>query len=97
MKKKQIKQAAERYAESIAQSDIKKGYSIDDFMAGAHWRMNSVWHNVSEAPEDRRMLLCVSDFRLPLICGPDNSGFALTARRFDITRWAYIDDLIPEL
>ena len=104
MKKEQIEQAAARYAESIAQSDIKKGYSIDDFMAGAEWRISSAWHNAGEQPEGNKYcLLEYGDGYGNLfyqIYKTTNVTYHqwLSISAFNhTTRWAYIDDLIPEL
>nr|DAN26497.1 MAG TPA: hypothetical protein [Caudoviricetes sp.] len=98
MKKEQIEQAATDACimERNIYNDEYQPYYMDGFKDGAKWRISSVWHDISEIPEYGRMLLCVSMSYQPLICGPDNGDFMDTARYFDITSWAYIDDLIPE-
>lgn len=51
MKKEQIEKAAWKYAESTPQSDERKEYSREDFVAGAQWRINSLWHDEKVMPD----------------------------------------------
>ena len=52
MTREQIEKAALEHAESIPQSDERKEYSREDFIAGAEWRINSVWHDMKkEVPQ----------------------------------------------
>lgn len=78
-------------------------YAVPLFKAGAQWRINSVFHKVSEEPEDEKFPILVEYSA----CGID--GFCFTvcddALDYDICRhlsyctvlsWAYVDDLLPE-
>lgn len=72
--------------------DAKNG-----FMAGAQWRINSVWHEVSERPDENE----------PTIIERENGKFSLhekgydgpwkyNVEQFNFKRWAYVKDLIPD-
>lgn len=67
----------------------------DSFVKGAEWRINSAWHDASEAPQYSRMLIALNKKGLPFICGPNNSDWKTTVKIFHIKRWAYVKDLIP--
>lgn len=83
--------------------DCKEDCGADDFnegfIAGAQWRINSVWHDASEKPEIGRNLLtylgedkfCEIDF----LC-KDDFDWEYYADIRGIIRWAYVDDLLPE-
>ena len=47
--KKRIEEAAVEYAESIPQSDERKKYSREDFIAGAEYALSNQWISVEEA------------------------------------------------
>ena len=52
MTREQIEKEAMEYAERIPQSDERREYSREDFIAGAQWRINSVWHDMKkEVPQ----------------------------------------------
>ena len=73
------------------------------FIAGAHWRVNSVWHDASEMPEKGRPLL---EFCRGTRCGEFyeiGGRISIKKQEWDdfykfagIVYWAYIDELIPE-
>ncbi len=67
----------------------------DGFIAGASWRINSVWHTMYEKPK-KGLTLCVNDNGCAIICGPNYYEFKNTARGLGFTRWAYVSDLLPE-
>ena len=48
---------------------FNSGYSIG-FMSGAQWRINSVWHDVSEEPKEHKLVLIEDDF-----CGEPDMVF----------------------
>lgn len=107
MKAITIKQAAQSYADSIAQSDERKRYCMEDFTAGARWRINSVWHDTSEElPEYEKSVLSEYEingrkdyvFSHRSNCPhttTDEQGFCFYINGAKITRWAYIEDLLP--
>ena len=47
--KKRIEEAAVEHAESIPQSDERKEYSREDFIAGAEYALSNQWISVKEA------------------------------------------------
>lgn len=64
------------------------------FLDGARWRIDSVWHDTTQQPQDGKLLLCQGDYGI-FIGGPDNKDFSRTIETFHITQWAYIADLLP--
>lgn len=54
------------------------------------------WHPASEAPDDGTLILCVGhDGTKPWIERSDDYAAALTLK--DLTRWRYLDDIMPSL
>lgn len=70
--------------------------SYDSFIAGAAWRINSVWHRADERPEDNRAVLAIGEDDYPVIAGPNNEEWEGSAEHFGFTAWAYMDDLLPD-
>lgn len=66
------------------------------FIKGANWYINSVWHNSSERPNDDKAILAISRDSKPFIGGPNNSKWADIVRDFRVTKWAYVEDLVPD-
>ena len=105
MDRKTIEKAAEEYADK--QGDFGAGWyhAVEDFAAGAEWRINSVWHDKNEMPEREELVLCEIHFKkqkayLILQCNADGeTDVEIPFWDFDeykLIRWAYIDDLIPD-
>lgn len=98
MNREQIEKAAREYAEGITYNQDRKRNCHTDFIAGADWRINSVWHNLpNDLPEKENtwiLLELIFEGRLvylPVEWVNDGEGAPSQA-----TRWAYIDDLLPE-
>lgn len=89
----EMREETERMAGIYATDHRKR----DAFIAGAEWRIRRVWHRADENPEDGRALLAVTEDGRPLIAGPDNGEWEDSARELDIVRWAYTDDLMPDI
>ena len=94
MNREQIEKAAFLFAgagefgECPYNPDAKNG-----FMAGADWRINSVWHDVEEKPNG--MCVIIIDFGDEV--GAEEYGLGMTADDLiGAKRWAYISDLLPE-
>lgn len=66
------------------------------FTASAEWRINSVYHKASEEPESGKMVLAIREGYNPFICGPYHYDWETTVENFNIIKWAYVKDLIPE-
>ena len=95
MTREQIEKEAMEYAERIPQSDERREYSREDFIAGSQWRINSVWHNASEKPNKNQLVL----FECRKTYGKGysvNFGENYELMKNVIVRWAYIIDLLPE-
>lgn len=82
--------------------DCKEDCSADafneGFLAGAEWRINSVWHNLpNDLPKkENTWILLELIFEDRLVYLPVewvNDGEEIPKQ---VTRWAYIDDLLPE-
>ena len=97
MNREEIEKEARKYAADKYGGENTRQWAIaqihagrDGFIAGAQWRINSVWHDMSEKPNG--MFAILIDF------GGDFEEYSLginldgaeTAKR-----WAYISDLIP--
>ena len=101
MNKQQIEEAAAKAAEDYMENTLimsgPRGSYRKGFIAGANWRINSVWHEVSERPDENE----------PTIIERENGKFSLhekgydgpwkyNVEQFNFKRWAYVKDLIPE-
>lgn len=104
MTKEQIRQAADEFAgdrckERGCPNAYRLHFDFDRhdiekaFESGADWRVSSVWHDNTEKPGKGRVILA----EYPQIDG--SHGYLATDRGDElgdsITRWAYIDDLLP--
>lgn len=101
MKREDIEKAAKVWAkDEITKSRIERGKRA--FMAGAAWRINSVWHDASERPEKKHANCLVEvkegDFSFFLVSEFYQSGefsFMNGICNLVLKRWAYIEDLLP--
>ena len=104
MTREQIEKAAIKSADEELDDFECRGHR-DGFIAGAQWRINSVWHDASEEPEqeDEPILVEYEDWGFECsdytVC--DDIWDYRTRLKRDgacctILRWAYIKDLIPE-
>lgn len=111
-----IKEDTEKAANDFADreyeyNDIDRNALYKGFYWGAQWRINSVWHDVSEEPEvGKHCLLEVESIEdderyidyvsiVWSIYGWTEDYLELIERRsegqYKITRWAYVEDLLP--
>ena len=98
MKKEDMMKAATLYADDVCKGPRyrwgNEQVAMVDFIEGAKWRINSVWHDASEMPE-KKFALVEYD------CFPKEHGYLVVpdAREVteSITRWAYMEDLIPNM
>ena len=103
----QIEKAAKETLvnEPVEIQATKVGAFQRGFVAGAQWRINSVWHDASEEPEqeDESILVEYEDWGIECsdytVCD-DIWDYRIRLKRdgayCTILRWAYIKDLIPE-
>lgn len=99
MKKEDVEKAAEENVEF--QGNIDLGTIIENacresFVLGAEWRINSVWHDINEIPEDGRIIVLLGKYGTMIIYGP-NMMYYREAIIMDsgFIKWAYKEDLIP--
>lgn len=69
MEKNVIEDAAKSYADGIAQGVDRKTYCIEDFMAGANWMLDSLWHGMGEKPNDGDVIICAGSLIKGYIMG----------------------------
>ena len=65
---------------------------------GAEWRINSVWHDASEVPEERRFCLYIlkdGTYGCGYYHKEDNSIWY--SRFTNIVKWAYFQDITPNM
>lgn len=76
---------------------LRKSNCREDFIAGADWRINSVWHKVEELPKLNTWFLaqigndCFDTFTMRV----DTDRWKRWCKGMNIIRWAYIEDLLP--
>lgn len=93
MKREDIENAAFKYGceNQVAPcmgSEFEKG-----FIAGAEWRINSVWHNDTEKPDPHNGDLLVGiEVMGKTSYIRQNACYVL---QYGCVRWAYIKDLLP--
>lgn len=100
MTREDIKQAADTGVENYVSENKLMGFRGSykrGFVEGAEWRINSVWHDIKEIPENNRMILIIMQHDIPTVLGPDNSFFKEEVKDRQIQRWAYMKDLIPNM
>lgn len=96
MKKEDVEKAAHEHSERYS-SDAYYSGDIGSFIAGAEWRINSVWHDASEKPKDNAMILIIDRFGFPFFCFPNSNEWEEKRLLLDAFKWAYKEDLIPNM
>ena len=98
MTQKEIEKAALLFAgagefgECPYNPDAKNG-----FMAGAQWRINSVWHDASEKPRLNKFFVFEKESNeWETDCIYQQLKWKRYVAEMDLIRWAYLDDLIPD-
>lgn len=92
MKKRSL-EYAEITAPTYANGDFESTIA-DAFEHGANWRINSVWHEVSEEPERNRIYLAqLGDCAFDTFY--DSENWVKFSRGVNMQRWAYVEDLLP--
>ena len=100
MTREQIEKAAKETLvnESVELQATKVGAFQRGFVAGAQWRINSVWHDNSIRPGENCDVLVetkrgIEMDRYDIDYNELDNG---TDWEADVIRWAYVDDLLPE-
>lgn len=109
MNRETIEKAADEFAEREYETNvIDRDYLHKGFYHGAHWRINSVWHDVQKelpAPDktviaeyiiDGERDYCFTHRSESPRVSVDKHGFCFYIRGAEIIRWAYVSDLLPD-
>ena len=94
MKQETIEKAAKDYAlQDIRTAGIyARAKLCEGFEIGAHWRINSVWHDMSEKPNG--LLVILADLGDDM--GQDEYSLGINLDGMEnAKRWAYVADLLP--
>ena len=92
MTREDIKKAAEEYAKEACRPIWRSGKEqvcMIDFMEGAKWRINTVWHNSTEKPVPGKLLL------VNTIYGEYDFCYYEVYVWNTVMTWVYMKDLIP--
>lgn len=100
---KKIEAAARRYSE-VTDCDKEEALLIEEgFKEGANWAINEflkdLWHDTIEEPKEKVPLLYYRKHKiLPFMVDKhsDVYDWNVLVYNFDITKWLYIDDLLPK-
>lgn len=112
MDKQQIKEAAAKASEDYMENALimsgPRGSYRKGFIAGAEWRINSVWHDVQKelpSPDETVIVEYIIDgerdcafthrTESPKVI-TDKHGFCFYIQDAEIIRWAYVSDLLPD-
>lgn len=73
------------------------------FAAGVEWFKKAIWHDVSEIPEDGEQILYTAteggkivDVNITTTALYDFMPWNEVVRFFNISKWCYIEDLLPK-
>lgn len=99
MKVEDIKQEAQNRCDKRF-SYLHNSVFFDGFVAGAKWRINSVWHDVKEEPKYDEYFLyenVVHAYHVDGIYPSEDEPFVWDdyVKDMGLLRWVYIKDLIP--
>ena len=99
MKREDIEKVADEFANKEYEiSDIDRIPLYKGFYHGAEWRINSVWHDASEVPEEHRFCLYIlkdGTYGCGYYHKEDNSIWY--SRFTNIVKWAYFQDITPNM
>lgn len=65
------------------------------FIAGAQWRVNSVWHDMSEEPKHGCMMILHGNGKTTSFNWNGDIKWKNIDKFFRAEKWAYMDDLLP--
>ena len=99
MKSEDIKKAAEENVEFQGNLDlgtIIENSCRESFVLGAKWRINSIWHDVNEKPRRNTWYIAqIGNDAFDTFA--DSANWDNYALGLNMIRWAYIEDLIPNM
>lgn len=75
-------------------------YALPLFVAGAKWRINSVWHDVKENPTERKIIIALSRDGCMTECDFTYDHRIFTwidiVKSQNIIKWCYKEDILPD-
>lgn len=99
MTNKDIEKAAERSTEKYVENGDLRGFRGSyrlGFIAGADWRINSVWHDVKDIPKESSAILAIRpDGSTEIVYFIALLRWRSLIKRCGFVQWAYIKDLTP--
>lgn len=99
MKREDIEKEAERSTEKYVENGDLRGFRGSyrlGFIAGADWRINSVWHDVKDIPKESSAILAIRpDGSTEIVYFINLLRWRSLIKRCGFVQWAYIKDLIP--
>lgn len=95
MTQKQIEKAAFDYGCEEMVGPGKNGELTKGFIAGANWRIDSVWHSADDIPEKGRHILVQLGHGSFTLRHVIENIEKKSSKRFSVKRWAYIEDILP--
>lgn len=99
MKREDIEKAAERSTEKYVENGDLRGFRGSyrlGFIAGAEWRINSVWHDVKDTPKGSSAIFAIRpDGTTEIVYFINLLRWRSLIKRCGFVQWAYIKDLIP--
>ena len=90
-----IKKAAIELCTTEAQEEWLRDYGIHCCIDGVLRRIENAWHDITQQPKDGKLIICQGDYGL-FMDRPKNKNFSRIVESFNVTRWAYIADLMPD-
>lgn len=109
MDEREIKKAAQELCTTETQPDRMKDFGISNFMAGARWRINTVWHEPSAYGDELKKRVDVivktyKGYRFGIFnaVGFYNESFGFVSvscieyALSEVLEYAYLSDLLPE-
>lgn len=89
-----IQKAAIEFCEIEEQDPWTNAYGGHCFIAGARWRIDSVWHDIdNELPECGKHVVNEDWFDF---IAKDEKDLQRIIKKYPFKLWAYVADLLPE-
>lgn len=95
MTQEQIEKEAEDYSYKNWSGGGFGYASREGFVSGANWRINSVWHTISEKPDFSNLPILLEHNKGQHHFMDDTPSSWHYVEKY-YSRWAYVKDLIPE-
>ena len=97
MNRETIERAAMETARKACANYDEAFEYANGFVTGAHWRINSVWHDYpEEKPQADVIVLAETRCGICALMKKDPLEWDLYAQRIGVIRWAYVSDLLPD-